>query len=1177
MASERRTSRKDKEVLFELEGQVKDIRQQLNEQLKCLDSRVETQVSLVAEIQDYFRRRAEVEMEYSRSLDKLARSLLARHKAERQKREQWHLFSTYACWQHLIQRTKQCSRHHSVLADIYNNNLSNRFSSAIDDVQRIYRRCREIGIEGHDELLKVLHELHASMKTYQVYHGEMLQAKQKVQLVETQQSRLKQSIPKEKLEKSKKYRLIEKELQKREMKYQDARFKALKARNEYLLGMDAANAAIHKYFADDLSDLIDCMDFGFHNCMARAFLTYVSAEETLKAAIQQDVDSVHKCVSNLDSRLDKQRFLEFNNSAFMIPKKFEFQGHRGDEENKVNSEESVKEEMEVRFRQLCSRLTSLKTEGEEVWKTLETAEKSLMTMINLKDYDCSMLFDEDAHLKNGPKLPETVTLKLRADKQETEDFYLDKFREYLLGNNLTARLQSKYETMRRALDEGIYSSTASLRSSSPTDSSSSSRLSMVAVGARPFHRNSFLSQKPRRKRIGRTPLVGQPKLFGGSLEEYLEVTNQEIPLIMRSCIRIINLYGLHHQGIFRVSGAQLEINHFKEAFERGEDPLSDVTDASDINSVAGVFKLYLRELREPMFPIYYFDQLVEISKVDSKHEFVTKMKDVVGSLPRPVFVVMRYLFAFLNHLSEFSDENMMDPYNLAICFGPTLLPIPEDKDQVQFQNLVNDLTKNIIMYQEEIFPQDGGTIYEKYISSDCPDENDVEEAPVEQINECDTETDAAVGEDDSSLKEREISLQIFGVESEFLEAVAQFDFVARSDRELSFKKGDVLRLFTQVSNDWWKGSFEGSSGLIPDKYILIKIKDEDKEKGSSSSDENVRRRTSSSDSLSTSRTVAPTAKSSVSTSQLESSVNASVPASSHPPLTQSVSTPHISLRSPTVPAKDEVSSTKRSASMRAGQSYSSTLTGVVRPMGTSVSAGSTPVTEVQHPLPGKGCSTEEDDDFGSTCVDEDDSESTESPQELQRRLDHALADVYTSIQTLEEGSPHSKKPLTKDTPDLVMDLPVGSATSSPCVTTKGRHEEHEMTAAERFALSNQCTLKKSSRGGSGIPTSSSSVSVDSHDVGKSVPVLLPPATSISAPASPCKPPFNYLSPNGSSSSSVTSKVSTFKPQISAPIAKVKPPVMKKPAKSIGSTIPLSSSPETLRKVLDCKELKQTSC
>jgi hypothetical protein len=52
----------------------------------------------------------------------------------------------------------------------------------------------------------------------------------------------------------------------------------------------------------------------------------------------------------------------------------------------------------------------------------------------------------------------------------------------------------------------------------------------------------------------------------------------------------------------------------------------------------------------------------------------------------------------------FSDENMMDPYNLAICFGPTLVPIPEDRDQVQYQNLVNELIKNFIIFHEDIFP-----------------------------------------------------------------------------------------------------------------------------------------------------------------------------------------------------------------------------------------------------------------------------------------------------------------------------------------------------------------------------------------------------------------------------------------------------------------------------------------
>lgn len=72
-------------------------------------------------------------------------------------------------------------------------------------------------------------------------------------------------------------------------------------------------------------------------------------------------------------------------------------------------------------------------------------------------------------------------------------------------------------------------------------------------------------------------------------------------------------------------------------------------------------------------------------------------------------------------LSEYSEENMMDPYNLAICFGPTLVPVPDDKDQVQYQNLINDLIKNVIELHDELFPPEGGPMYEKYISCE-PDE-----------------------------------------------------------------------------------------------------------------------------------------------------------------------------------------------------------------------------------------------------------------------------------------------------------------------------------------------------------------------------------------------------------------------------------------------------------------------
>ena len=72
-----------------------------------------------------------------------------------------------------------------------------------------------------------------------------------------------------------------------------------------------------------------------------------------------------------------------------------------------------------------------------------------------------------------------------------------------------------------------------------------------------------------------------------------------------------------------------------------------------------------------------------------------------------------------------------------------------------------------------------------------------------------------------TLKEHEHFLP---AESEMLEATAQYDFTARSSREVSFTAGSSILLYAQVSSDWWRGCVDGREGLVPDKYILIKIR-----------------------------------------------------------------------------------------------------------------------------------------------------------------------------------------------------------------------------------------------------------------------------------------------------------------------------------------------------------------
>ena len=62
-----------------------DIRVQLNDQLKCLDNRLEVQQGIVNEFQDIFRRKAEIELKYSQELDKLAKTINNRNKEHKQK------------------------------------------------------------------------------------------------------------------------------------------------------------------------------------------------------------------------------------------------------------------------------------------------------------------------------------------------------------------------------------------------------------------------------------------------------------------------------------------------------------------------------------------------------------------------------------------------------------------------------------------------------------------------------------------------------------------------------------------------------------------------------------------------------------------------------------------------------------------------------------------------------------------------------------------------------------------------------------------------------------------------------------------------------------------------------------------------------------------------------------
>lgn len=208
----------------------------------------------------------------------------------------------------------------------------------------------------------------------------------------------------------------------RKCKYTDARLKALKAKNEYQLCLEASNTTIHKYFVEDLSDLIDvsrncsdatatrffivhssffqCMDLGFHSVISRALMLHVTADQGRCRQVLNNSELLSHIIHSMDSRADKQKFLEQYHSAFMIPKRLEFQGQQTDDSIlqptkdlpqpsltavvECELQKTLSTEMDSRLAQLVARTNHLRMESDEIWKTVETAEINLLEILNQK-------------------------------------------------------------------------------------------------------------------------------------------------------------------------------------------------------------------------------------------------------------------------------------------------------------------------------------------------------------------------------------------------------------------------------------------------------------------------------------------------------------------------------------------------------------------------------------------------------------------------------------------------------------------------------------------------------------------------------------------------------------------------------------------------------------------------
>ncbi|WWC92229.1 uncharacterized protein L201_007183 [Kwoniella dendrophila CBS 6074] len=201
-----------------------------------------------------------------------------------------------------------------------------------------------------------------------------------------------------------------------------------------------------------------------------------------------------------------------------------------------------------------------------------------------------------------------------------------------------------------------------------------------------------------------------PSVYGESLDRIMELQKRAYPTLKVPVILpfladgILALGGLQAEGIFRVPGDGDSVNELKSRMDRGHYQLKGIDDPHVASSL---FKLWLRELEEPIIPNSLYNEALLASK--SSEESI----DFLLRLPiynrRVLLFVISFTQLFMK--DDVIKQTKMTPGNLALVMAPNILRTTSNSLVTVFTNSSFE-SKFILQLLENLDP---ATIDEDYV------------------------------------------------------------------------------------------------------------------------------------------------------------------------------------------------------------------------------------------------------------------------------------------------------------------------------------------------------------------------------------------------------------------------------------------------------------------------------
>ncbi|XP_072251210.1 arf-GAP with Rho-GAP domain, ANK repeat and PH domain-containing protein 3 isoform X2 [Leuresthes tenuis] len=180
---------------------------------------------------------------------------------------------------------------------------------------------------------------------------------------------------------------------------------------------------------------------------------------------------------------------------------------------------------------------------------------------------------------------------------------------------------------------------------------------------------------------------------GNTLREQ-QMSRNDIPIIVDSCIAFITQYGLGHEGIYRKNGAKSRIRLLMEEFRKDARNVKLRIGDHFIEDVTDVLKRFFREIDDPIFMAELHPLWQAAAKILQRCLRLDRYKEIIRSLPRVNRMTLAALIGHLYRVQKCAGLNQMCTKNLSLLFAPSLFQT-DGKGEHEVK-IVEDLIDNYL-------------------------------------------------------------------------------------------------------------------------------------------------------------------------------------------------------------------------------------------------------------------------------------------------------------------------------------------------------------------------------------------------------------------------------------------------------------------------------------------------